>query len=245
MGVLYLVRHGQATGHDGGYDALSELGREQARAVGVELARRGVRPDRVVTGELRRQRETADELLAALGVPNVLAASSLPAAVPRSAMTPDVDGRWDEYDHVHLLAVREPRHRDPIALATDISAAPRPGRALQELLDAALQAWTSSEGANGYAETWTAFRARVGAALDAAAAAGRRTNTVVVTSGGPISAICAGLLGVPAEGWLALNRVMVNASITTVLLGGHGASLLTFNDHAHVAGDDRRLLTYR
>jgi broad specificity phosphatase PhoE len=239
MGVLYLVRHGQANGHDGGYDALSDLGREQARAVGVELARRGARPDRVVTGELRRQRETAAELLAALAAP------SLPAATARSAMTPDVDGRWDEYDHVDLLAVREPRHRDPIALATDISAAPRPGRALQELLDAALQAWTSSEGTNGYVETWTAFRARVGAALDAAAASGRTTNTVVVTSGGPISAICAGLLGVPADGWLALNRVMVNASITTVLLGGHGASLLTFNDHAHVAGDDRRLLTYR
>ncbi|MGC9665896.1 histidine phosphatase family protein [Planosporangium sp. 12N6] len=229
MGVLYLVRHGQATGNDGSYDALSELGREQARAAGAELARRGVRPDRIVTGELRRQRETADELLAGLGAP-----------VPE----PVVDGRWDEYDHVDLLAVREPRHRDPIALATDLGAADRPGRALQELLDAALRDWTASR-TGGHAETWSAFAGRVRAALDDVVAAGRAATTVVVTSGGPISAVCAALLGVPAEGWLALNRVMVNASITTVLLGGQGVSLLTYNDHAHVAGDGRRLLTYR
>ncbi|HEV7898522.1 MAG TPA: histidine phosphatase family protein [Planosporangium sp.] len=228
MGVVYLVRHGQATGHDGSYDALTDLGREQARAVGAELARRGVRPDRVVTGQLRRQRESADELLAALGEP-----------VARQA-----DGRWDEYDHLDLLAVHEPRLRDPIALATDIGAAPQPGRALQELLDAALRQWIAGDGPGGYAETWPAFRTRVRAVLDEVTASGQ-ANTVVVTSGGPISAICAGLLGVPADGWLALNRVMVNASISTVLVGRQGASLLTFNDHAHVAGHGRRLLTYR
>jgi broad specificity phosphatase PhoE len=70
-------------------------------------------------------------------------------------------------------------------------------------------------------------------------------DTVVVTSAGPISTVTAHLLGVPPEGWLALNRVMVNTSITTVVLGGSGASLVSFNDHAHVAGDRRRLLTYR
>jgi broad specificity phosphatase PhoE len=67
----------------------------------------------------------------------------------------------------------------------------------------------------------------------------------VVTSAGPISAVAAALLGVPPEGWLALNRVMINTSITTVALGRSGASLLSVNDHAHVAGDGRRLLTYR
>jgi broad specificity phosphatase PhoE len=167
--------------------------------------------------------------------------SALGAAFPE----PKADGRWDEYDHLDLLAVRQPRHRDPVALASDISTAARPGRALQELLDAALRDWTTSDRAGGYVETWTAFRTRIGAALDEVATAGRTADTVVVTSGGPISAICAGLLGVPAEGWLALNRVMVNASITTVLVGSQGASLLTFNDHAHVAGAGRRLLTYR
>jgi broad specificity phosphatase PhoE len=234
MGVLYLVRHGQASGNDGSYDGLTDLGREQARAVGAELARRGVRPDLVVTGELRRQRETADELLTMLGEP----------AAGWSVPVRKTDSRWDEYDHLALLAAHEPRHRDPIALATDISTAPRPGRALQDLLDTALRAWMTAEDRAGYAETFPAFRARVRAALDEVNAAGRAT-AVVVSSGGPISAICAGLLGVPADGWLALNRVIVNTSITAVLTGGRGASLLTYNDHAHVAGDGRRLLTYR
>ena len=44
---------------------------------------------------------------------------------------------------------------------------------------------------------------------------------------------------------VALNRVVVNASVTTLVVGGSGTSLLTFNDHAHFTGDGRRLLTYR
>ena len=44
------------------------------------------------------------------------------------------------------------------------------------------------------------------------------------------------LLGLEARGVIALNRVSVNASITTVLAGSRGLSLLTFNDHAHFIG---------
>jgi broad specificity phosphatase PhoE len=215
MGVLYLVRHGQATGIEGAYDTLSPVGVEQARAVGAELARRGVRATRVVTGALRRQQQTAEEM----GL--------------RGA---EVDPGWDEYDHLALLAAQG----EPDQLAARLGSSPDPARALQALLDGALGTWVTAEEPGRYAETWPAFRDRVAAAL-----ATVDGDTVVVTSAGPISAVAAGLLGVPPEGWLALNRVMVNTSITTVVLGRSGASLVSFNDHAHVAGDGRRLLTYR
>jgi broad specificity phosphatase PhoE len=225
MGVLYLVRHGQATGIDGAYDTLSSIGIEQARAVGAELVRRGVRPTRVVTGALRRQQQTAEEM---------------------GLRGPQVDLGWDEYDHLALLSGRA----ETDALTARLGASPDPARALQTLLDGALASWVAAEDPDRYTESWPTFRARVGDAL-ATVASGRAEDgtvagdTVVVTSAGPISAVAAGLLGVPPEGWLALNRVMVNTSITTVVLGRSGASLVSFNDHAHVAGDDRRLLTYR
>ena len=59
MGVVLLVRHGQASFGADDYDVLSETGWEQARLLGAWLAARGVAPDVVVRGGMRRHRETA------------------------------------------------------------------------------------------------------------------------------------------------------------------------------------------
>ena len=67
---------------------------------------------------------------------------------------------------------------------------------------------------------------------------------MVATSAGVTAAICGTLLDAGADGIIALNRVSTNASITTLLAGSRGLSLLTFNDHAHFA-HDRSMLTYR
>jgi broad specificity phosphatase PhoE len=60
MGVVLLVRHGQASFGTDDYDVLSETGWEQARLLGAWLAGRGVTPDVVVRGGMRRHRETAE-----------------------------------------------------------------------------------------------------------------------------------------------------------------------------------------
>ena len=59
MSRIYVVRHGEASWHAEYYDQLTDKGHAQARAVGAELAARGIRPDVVVSGTLRRHRETA------------------------------------------------------------------------------------------------------------------------------------------------------------------------------------------
>ena len=82
MPVVLLVRHGQASFGAADYDVLSDLGREQATALGPELRRRGLRDPVLVSGALRRQRDTA----ALLGLGD-----------------PTVDSRFDEYDHLGLL----------------------------------------------------------------------------------------------------------------------------------------------
>ncbi|UOE20838.1 histidine phosphatase family protein [Thermobifida halotolerans] len=216
MPVIYLVRHGQASYGTSHYDVLSDLGRRQAEVVGAELARRGLRSPLVVCGTLRRQRDTAETLMGAAGLPG----------------RPRTDPRWNEYDHVDIVARHGPApDREPVD-----------SRGWQPLLDHALRAWIE----DGDEDGWHRFSTGAAAALDELVTGlGPGRDAVVVTSGGVLAALCAGLLSMPAEGVVALNRVAVNAAITTVTAGGSGAHLLSFNDHAHFTGERRALLTYR
>src|SRR5216683_706670 len=59
MGVLFLVRHAQATFLEQNYDKLSELGGEQARLLGAYWAQRKVIFDRACMGPCVRQKDTA------------------------------------------------------------------------------------------------------------------------------------------------------------------------------------------
>ncbi|MFE5481105.1 histidine phosphatase family protein [Streptomyces sp. NPDC056527] len=215
MPLICLVRHGQASAATDDYDVLSSLGRTQASAAGQELARRGLRDPYLVAGTLHRQRDTARIAAEAAGFHGPL----------------HQDARWNEYDHIALL---------------DRYALPRgKERSMQDLLDHALTAWMKDAGpAEG--GTWTAFEEGARAALaELPAALGRGRDAVVFTSAGLLAAVCGALLSLPNEGVVALNRVAVNASITTLAVGGSGTTLLTFNEHAHFAGDRRQMLTYR
>jgi broad specificity phosphatase PhoE len=211
MPVVLLVRHGQASLHAEDYDVLSETGREQARVVGEELRRRSPRSPVVVTGGLRRQRDTA--------------AAALPEATPR------VDERWDEYDHLRLLKVH----------ASD-SEYDGTARGLQAVMDIALARWIEERAHDG----WMAFQERTYAALDdLVASLSPGVDAVVFTSGGVIATLAARLLGGGPASVVALNRVMVNGSVTKLAVGSSGPSLVAFNEHAHFEGERRALLTYR
>jgi hypothetical protein len=49
--------------------------------------------------------------------------------------------------------------------------------------------------------------------------------------------------GVPA--WSRLSKVVVNSSVTKVLDGRRGTSLISFNDHSHLEAAGPDLLSYR
>jgi broad specificity phosphatase PhoE len=67
----------------------------------------------------------------------------------------------------------------------------------------------------------------------------------VFTSGGVVSAICASILGLTPEAFLSVNRTMVNASLTKIVHGRSGTSLVSLNEHGHFDGPNRELLSYR
>ena len=217
MGVLLLVRHGQASFGADDYDVLSETGWEQGRALGAWLAARGVRPSWVARGGMRRHRETAE----AVGWADAV-----------------VDAGWDEFDHLSVVAA----YPDPPQEELD-------RRAFQRLFEQATARWSGGEHDDEYAESWPAFRARVDASLRAAVARAVAGETVaVVSSGGPIAAVCAALVDPDADAaayarsWARFNAVLVNSSVTRVVVGSTGARLLTYNEHAHL---EPGLVTYR
>lgn len=229
MGVVLLVRHGQASFGADDYDVLSEIGWEQSRLLGAYLAERDVTPDVVLRGEMRRHRETVEGMLRG-------AAWSVPV---------EVDRGWDEFDHLGVVAGYPDLPQDHEL----------DRREFQRYFELATRRWTSGQHDGDYAESFTAFRERVGRALTRACeGAGPGGTVVVVSSGGPVATACASLVGPDQNDpdqdnpelvwslWGRFNTVVVNTSVTRVVVGSTGARLLTFNEHAHLEGDH---LTYR
>ena len=91
MSSILLVRHGQASFGAADYDDLSPAGHEQSRVLGAALAARGVVPDLVVTGGMKRHAQTADGVLDGAGWSTAV----------------DVDPGWNEFDHLQVLAVHD------------------------------------------------------------------------------------------------------------------------------------------
>jgi broad specificity phosphatase PhoE len=223
---ILLVRHAQASFGGERYDVLSDHGHVQVDALAADLRRRGVRVDAVVSGDLDRQRDTAQPIAEAAGV----------------ELT--VDARWNEYVTADILGshsdtdLREEQPRDDTP--------PPSSRDFQAILERALHAWIDA-GADGPAdEPWPAFATRVEEALaDLAGRLGSGQTALVATSGGPLAALCVQLLDLPAPAFVAFNRVVVNAGITKVVSGRGGTTLVSFNEHAHLEQGEPSLVTYR
>jgi broad specificity phosphatase PhoE len=230
--TVLLVRHAQASFGAADYDVLSPIGIEQAAALAADLARRGVRVDRVVSGSLARQRDTAAPIAAAAGV------------------RATVDSRWDEYATDAILA----RYSDTALRLGDREADPRGPRPLagmssrefQDVLERALLGWIAAGDDEPAQETWPAFAARAGAALDDVVNdLGRGETALVCTSGGVLAALCVLLFELPPSALVAFNRVAVNAAVTRVISGRAGTRLVSFNEHSHLEQEGRTLITYR
>ena len=250
MSVVYLVRHGQASFGAADYDVLSELGHRQAALAGAALRERGVDVSLAVSGTLRRQRETAAAALAAYAGAQAAAqpvaggGAGLALAGDAGAWTgeSEIDARWNEYDQDWLASgvtdpAKPPAQR--VSTSSGISS-----RDFQRLLDTALLDWiTRDAGGSG---SYRAFSDRVINALDGLfGRLGSGETAVVFTSGGPIAAVCARLLGLAPESLVQLNRVAINAGLTKIVSGRSGASLISFNEHAHIDAAGREFLSYR
>jgi broad specificity phosphatase PhoE len=215
MGTVHLVRHGQASWGADDYDLLSATGMEQSIALGTSWEAAGWAPGTAVAGSMKRHAQTAIAAIDACGQGDGY----------------DVDAGWDEYDHLAVARALGPgpdtMHQDP--------------KEFQRHLNAALDAWRLGEG--DHKETYRDFVDRVMTSFAAAVAdAGPGRSVAVFTSGGPIALVASHLLTGDDSAFQRINDVVINASVTTVIVGATGPRLLTFNESTHLPRD---LVTYR
>jgi broad specificity phosphatase PhoE len=232
MSTLYLIRHGQASFGTDNYDQLSDTGREQVRLLGEYFAETGERVDRIYTGTLRRQRETAEIIASALG----------PAAPPIT-----IEGAFDEYDSDVML-----REFAGSLTAAELAEAGWPElrhdrRKFQFFLERAARAWVEARIEAQSMLPWQDFHGRITRTLQQIMQAEGRSKTLMIsTSGGVIGTTVAHVLGLSNHMGIELNWAVHNASITRLIYSADKTSLSMFNALPHLDRDGRRkLITYR
>jgi broad specificity phosphatase PhoE len=211
MPTILLIRHGQASFGAADYDALSATGFEQVAVVADHLSTRGLNVRRIVSGQMRRQRESA-----------------MPAA-ERFAVELVIDPRWDECAMEAIVA-----NYSPVGFgerAPENSSVTEYGR----IMECALGAWIAAGESDKAFESWPRFRARVEAALrDLVSGLGTGETALVFTSGGVAAALSVALLGLPGTALASFNRVAVNTGVTKLVCGRGGVTFVSFNEHAHL-----------
>ena len=221
MALLFHARHGQASFGTADYDRLSDLGRQQSRWLGEYFAERDLKFTRVVAGTLRRQRETARELLSAM-------ASTVPI---------DVHAGLDEY-HGEALYAAYTNGRNPLDHQRSDY------RDYWRTMKAAMHAWAAGR-LSGVPETWAQFGERARAALSMAAGGLRREDcALIVSSGGAISRTMVDILGAPGAVGVEFNLQFRNAGFCELIVAGEGAQqeyrLIAFNAIPHLDTPARR-----
>ncbi len=235
MGQIYLVRHGQASFGTANYDQLSALGVEQARLLGNWFANCGQNFHRIVTGDMKRHRQTADACLSALSK----------ASSTEADWQSDAD--FNEYDHHEVLLRHRPDFVDPIAVKDFLARSENPKRGFQEIFELAMMRWMQGEHDGDYREPWPVFRARCIAALERLLeSAGASQNIIVFTSGGTIATLCQNLLGLTDRKTAELNWSIVNSSVTKLLYQPGKVTLSYLNNYAHLELlGEKHSVTYR
>jgi broad specificity phosphatase PhoE len=212
MGTLYLVRHGQASFGAADYDALSELGHRQSLRLGQYWRERGIGFDAVITGTLRRHRETWDGIAEGLGL-------SQREVLPWPGL--------NEYDSAAVIATIH-----PAKLAKPDT--PELYRHHFRLLREGLAAWMQGRAVPAGMPSYIDFLAGVTTALDHVRERHHGAKVLVVSSGGPISTAVGHVLRTPPETTIELNLRLRNTSVTEFAFTPKRHMLVGFNAISHL-----------
>ena len=221
MGILYLVRHGQASFGANDYDVLSSTGREQSVRLGEYFKYKGVRFDAALTGSLNRQIQTFAGICQ--GMDTTLDALSWPGL--------------NEYDSEAVIASVHPHKLEK-------PNAPEMYRHHFRLLKDGLAQWMAGVVSPHGMPSYTDFVAGVTSALDHV-----RTsydgNVLIVSSGGPISTAVGQVLNTSPEATIELNMGIRNSSVTEFAFTPKRHRLVTYNTLPHLdAPEYAKWVTY-
>ena len=224
MGSIYLIRHGQASFGADDYDVLSPTGIAQSEALGDHLARLGLRLDRCVAGDLRRQQDTARLALARMHT----AGSAVPAL--------ETDPAFNEFDADGVIRALLPGLLPDEPEALHVLRNARNNRSeFQRLFALLVQRWHSGEHDVDGLQSWQGFVDQVNGGLQRLLLkASHGDNIGVFTSGGSITALLHLITGITPSQAFTLNWQIINTSLSQLKFRGSEVALASFNNQAHV-----------
>ena len=235
MANLLIIRHGQASFGADNYDQLSALGQHQADLTGDFLSQSGVQLSAAFSGDLSRQRETGQRILAQL--------EDAPSLV--------IDPRFNEVQTDEQVAVMTPLlcEQDArfAALMADMN---KDSKSFQKIIETVFNYWVSPNCQVAGIQSWQEYSQGVVSAFEAARASAESGSTsAIFTSGGTIATLVGHVLSLTADRVYEFYEPVFNCSITRLIFNSHKCSLSTFNDVSHLqlmsAQRGERLVTYR
>jgi broad specificity phosphatase PhoE len=230
LSFLYFIRHGQAGSRDN-YDVLSELGQSQARLLGEHLVAQEIELEAIYSGNLRRQRQTAEVVC---------------EAFTRAGQTvPDIigDERWNEFSLLSVYRAIARRlmeesaefARDVEEMQEAIRRDPHTTSGATGRCDAAvIRAWMENRYTDYEGETWPIFRDRIKECAVQFHAQKNEKAIAVFTSATPIAILAGASLGLTDEKLLDILGVIYNTSVTVMRARGDDLRLFTFNAIPHL-----------
>jgi len=236
MGILYFIRHGQASFGQKNYDRLSPAGIQQARILGEYLA--GIRFvfHEAYCGKMERQQHTAREVMTGFTSSGL----AFPSPVTQTA--------FDEYDAFTVWRNQtQEMIREKSLLPEDLSRTRTDKRKFQQLFERVMMRWISGNHDAPGNIRWTEFTDRVLEGITALTTRhGTGQHIAIFTSGGPVSIAMQLALGLSDTKAMEISWQVMNASVSRFYFNSRGIFLAGFNDIAHLAmKQDPALLTYR
>ena len=228
---IYLIRHGQAGSRED-YDLLSDIGKSQAELLGEYFRASGISFRAAYAGAMRRQRETAELVLAAAAHPPEL----------------QIDPRWNEFSLEGLWKTLAPKlivESEQFAhdYKTLHSGNPDIDRIMTSCDVELIRAWMRNHADCDGVERWAEFRARVEAPRPELGRFGPGESVAVFTSATPTAVWCGSALEVDERRIFRIAGVLYNTSFSTVRLRDDELTLFSLNNIPHLA--DAALRTFR
>lgn len=235
MASIYVIRHGQASFGEENYDKLSTLGCRQAEILGEYLRDCGIHFDATYSGDLQRQRKTAEFAI---------------ASQPQKA-SHHIDPRFNELQNEEQFEALLPRVLDNNpALQALVEGGMTSSKDYQKVLKHVFNHWVSPNCHEPGIQSWSSYSNDVRAAIGEIIKTQGSGKTIgLFTSGGTIATIVAQVLGLDSEHVYNFYEPVINCSVTQLFYSGEKVSLSYYNDHSFLDllgfQKGERLVTYR
>ena len=237
---IWFIRHGQASFGADDYDRLSSAGIRQSELLGKYLSAAAVRFDRVWSGTMRRQKDTA---VYALG-----------------GTLPELDPGFNEFDAETVFRERFPAEAARLGMPADIDAIVSDRKLFQSVFSRIMHQWVNAEISVQGVTPYDNHLLHLGKSLARVLEAGSPGQRIgIFTSGGVISMVLQICLDISPSNALRYCWQIKNSSVTRMTAerqtpdrdGADGIdrfnlSLAEFNSLVHLEPEnDSGLITFR